>query len=301
MAPKNLPEGWVDLGSDGDWAAYGGKWGLRVRDPLCPPGKDWFVWFVIEVTNMDDEGQDDEGQDDEGQDVWVVELKMVDMNRTPQSKIKQACESSGYVVLERIDEEHREAAQVEALHSYGLGCPLDTFQGGRRTWKVKTFITDAESDESIVEDLREQARAKAMEYAEDSDELESMLDRPVNKIGSTAREYGTGRIDDAMERGAKAAMRGEAVSPDMSIMLKVHYQLNAEELKQIRDWAKERTRDMLPFAMCYLEAMSDGADIEKLKKEYHKKKYSTACMAGVSWAEWEKAGKLKSPPGIKRG
>jgi hypothetical protein len=93
------------------------------------------------------------------------------------------------------DAEHR--CLVEACIQYGLGAPLETFTGKSHPRRI---------------------RAKAVRFAyecmKDRTKVNTLLDRPVNAIGSTAREYGQGDVTSALLRGPVDATK--------SLMRKMH-------------------------------------------------------------------------------
>jgi len=164
---------WQDIGSDVNWSEYGGKWAKRARDGS---------WYVVEFTNMWEAcGEDDCKRD--GQPQYVVEARRIDLSDLDDKTLKSAldCISCN---LENVPEKHRELAKVEACASYGCYQPLDSFSGDHYPARV-----------------RADARRACEALMRDADALEMALDRPVNRIGSTAREFGRGDIYAALNRG----------------------------------------------------------------------------------------------------
>jgi hypothetical protein len=100
----------------------------------------------------------------------------------------------GDLVASKDDARRMTLVLAEACVSYGAAQPLESFSGNAHASRV---------------------RADARRYAEtcmkDADLLKQRLARPVNKIGSTAEEYGRGDLDSALLRGpfdvAKNLMR----------------------------------------------------------------------------------------------
>lgn len=179
-------KGWKDIGSDVSWDEYGGKWAKRARDGS---------YYVLDFTNMYDAcGERDCKRD--GQAQYVCEVKRVDLSELDAKTLKSARDCV-CLDLESVDEKHRELAQVEACVSYGCAQPLESFSGDvRPSW------------------IRAEARRYAEELMRDAQALEERLERPVNAIGSTAREYGRGDIDSALSRGP--------FDPAKNLMRKLH-------------------------------------------------------------------------------
>lgn len=177
---------WTDIGSDVNWTDYHGKWARR-----APDGS----YYVLDWTNMIDAC----GCDAEGGPEYVCEVKRVDLDDLSPETIAQALACVGMrllgndsivtdgadrVVATADDRERHSLVLVEACTSYGCAQPIESFSGSEYPARI---------------------RAKARRYAEslmkDAPRLQERLERPVNKIGSTAREYGRGDIDAALNRG----------------------------------------------------------------------------------------------------
>lgn len=197
---------WIDLGSDSSWEDYGGKWGKR-----APDGS----WYVIDFTNMYDACGEGECKRD-GQDQYVCEVKRVNLSTLPIENVTSALRSCGWKMTEEgIVNEHDGGivAEIESIHAtiviveacVGYGCaePIESFSGDKYPARV---------------------RADARRYAEtcmkDDALLAERLARPVNKIGSTAEEYGRGDLDSALDRGPFDALK--------NIMRKLHGKLTIE-------------------------------------------------------------------------
>jgi len=188
--------GWTDIGSDVNWGDYGGKWARRAKDGS---------WYVLDFTNMWDAcGEEDCKADRQAQ--YVCEVKRVNLSTLPIDRIKSALacvgsrmtvegivSDSGDLIAAKDSEGHM-LAIVEACVSYGAVEPLNSFGGDNYPSRV---------------------RADARRYAEtcmkDAALLAERLARPVNRLGSTAAEYGRGDLDAALNSGpfdtAKNLMR----------------------------------------------------------------------------------------------
>ena len=72
--------------------------------------------------------------------------------------------------------------KVEALASYGAVAPLEQWAGSN----ARKLLAEARSESRSLDD---------------PDKYEAAMSRPVNRLGSTAREYAAGDFDSAIERG----------------------------------------------------------------------------------------------------
>lgn len=135
------------------------------------------VFWICEWTDMDDAC----GRDNEGHDKYVVELSEVDTRVIDDRQWVEVKNSCGWDGMPDTAE-----ARAECAHGYGLKAPLDSWSGNN-LGKLKT-----------------QARKRARELKADPGAYEQQMSRPVNAIGSTAREFGQGNIHSAMLRGVSA-------------------------------------------------------------------------------------------------
>lgn len=129
----------------------------------------------ITVIDMDDAVGEEENK---GHPRFVVELAEVDLDAISDEERERALESVG-----ASDEELTDLGLAEALISYGLKAPLGDWSGNGE----KTLVNKAKRESRRLE--------------EDEDAHEAALDKPVNRIGSTAREFMVGDLDSAMARG----------------------------------------------------------------------------------------------------
>ncbi len=180
--------GWKTLCSDMNWIDYHGMWAKRAKDGS---------FYVLRWTNMIDAmGERDCAAD--GIDTFECDIKRVPLGELPAKEVAKALEccglyegelgavysDSGDEIASANEQERAAFVKVEACIQYGLGEPLETFTSSK--YPVR---------------LRARARRAAEAFMKNASALQSALDRPVNAIGSTAREYGRGDYDTAMMRG----------------------------------------------------------------------------------------------------
>lgn len=152
---------------------YGGKWYQQT-------GPD--TYLVIEVINWEDCcGSDAPEHATHNADLSEVTIADPDANR-------EACRSYGLDLgadgfpENDYGESMGPLALVEALHGHGSRAPLGSWDGDYQA-------------------VLRRAGKEAARLMQDPDELENALELPVNKIGSTAREYRSGDIASAVLRG----------------------------------------------------------------------------------------------------
>lgn len=176
---------WIDIGSDVNWIDYGGRWARKVG-----AGR----YYVVSFENCREWG--------DGATGYHVELNEVDVGTASAETIASACSFVGLPIAGSADyDPHGEPISLlqlaEALHSYGAKAPLWSESG-----------TNAHA-------LLRAAKHEARTLASDAAEYEARMSRPVNKIGSTAREYQAGDTSSAILRGL------EAGNPEAELMAKL--------------------------------------------------------------------------------
>jgi hypothetical protein len=127
-------------------------------------------WFYISCIDIHSATGDKTGER------YLSEVKYLNLTDIPQEQIDKA-------VIGNEEYAFDEAGIVEACLSYGFGAPLDQF--GDKYYAVRAMA---------------KARRKAESYIKYPLDLEEALDKPCNKIGSTAREYGRGDTMSALYR-----------------------------------------------------------------------------------------------------
>lgn len=203
--PKSW-KGWIDLGSDVNWEDYSGLWGKKAPDG---------TWFVLVFTNMEDACGDDALHGPEPMRYHCEVRQICPKELSP----KQQSDILTYIGMDEEDllemtPEMAEQVMVEAASSYGIYAPLCSDHSmARPTW------------------LRAAMKREAEAYMGEPDLLEAALDQPVNRIGSTARDFRAGNIDAGLKRyAAEVQATGEAPDESKNLMLKIQG-CDVEELK----------------------------------------------------------------------
>jgi len=244
---------WQELSGDVNWEDYGAAWARR--DPNSAR-----VWYVIKHENLIDcMGERDVKES--GLDPHLTTVYRVDLDETSDESIKSALQCCG-LDLDDVDREHHDLALVECLVSYGAAAPM-----GEHGSKYATRARAA-------------ARRAAEELIADSDACEQALNRPVNKLGSTAAEYARGDFAPAIERGVLAGEPGARITARMY---------------GVDQWAIDDAKpaDFLPYVMGYMTAMSEGEreTCDDLAPEYN---------LGYERGERVRKGEAPAPAWIKQ-
>jgi hypothetical protein len=197
------------------------------------------------------------GRDNEGHSKYAAELSLVDLAEISPKERASAFRSCGW---EGIPDDP--AALAEVCYSYGLKAPL--WQDSGNNWRKLLAEARREANGFLSED----ALAEAME-------------RPVNKLGSTAAEFMRGDLFSAMERGVYAGDTGAR------IMAKMH---------GVDQWIIDDARpaDFLPYVMGYMAATngSERETCDDLAPEYN---------LGYDRGERVRKGDAPAPGWIKQG
>lgn len=145
---------------------------------------DCCKYHVIKLVNLEDAGEPIDGNR------YAVELGEVDLEVADIDAAAKCC---------GLDDPHSasELALVQVVAEYGQMAPFGEWVGNN------------------ARDLLKQARKRSLEL-DDPDEYHEAMDKPVNKIGSTAREYQMGDFFSAIVRGL------EQGNKDAWILAKMH-------------------------------------------------------------------------------
>lgn len=252
-------KGWVELCGDVNWEDYGGKWGRQ--DPNNPSH-----FYVIRHDNMID-AMGEREVEESGIDQHISTVYLVDLSVATEDQIESAMECCGLDFDDWMTpptDDQRNWAVVECLVDYGAAAPMGEHSHPHR-----------------ADVARASARREVEELIGDADKREELLDRPVNKLGSTAREYAAGDLDSALARGVHAG------DPSARLVAKMH-----GVAQEVIDDA--RPADFLPYVMGYMAAMSGGEREtgEDLAPEYGQ---------GFERGERVRKGEAPAPGWIRQG
>lgn len=171
------------LTGDVNWLTYGGKWISNKQN-----NGEFDYWLVLEILNWEESVSERDAA--EIGHKYNVQLSVVSPGQAGQKNIEaaQSCCGVDDEMLARAGDE----GKVEILYSYGVHTPIFD-KGGNNAHKL----------------IRE---AKRYANQEASTLFGFLMDRPVNKIGTTGWESLRGDMDSAIKR---------AVGPEADIIRKM--------------------------------------------------------------------------------
>jgi len=229
---RDVRKGWRFLTGDTNWETYGGRWFRRGGNKGQGHINDDYWWFkpAHYIVRFDN------GLDCCGEAFLTADVKLVDLGGTPAEEIRSALDSCGWAfeVVDGVltivspysgdvvadDMEIITLVLLEACIGYGLGAPMhsEQFDFALDEWDEPVYAEpervgeeldlDAEATRLVI-----RAMEAAEEFEQDEDAREAQLDKPVNRIGSTAREVGRGDIYSAL---------GRSDSPEAALMRKMY-------------------------------------------------------------------------------
>lgn len=174
MATKR---GFQWLTGDVSWLEYGAKWVREI------PGSNGQRYHVLSFDNWAEYEREPELK-------YMVDLSEIDLeNISDETKASamECCDVS-------IGETHANPlVMVECLHSYGAKAPLYDESGNNAGKLIRA------------------AKRCSYEITASSEAYEQAMTKPVNKLGSTAREFMAGDIDSAIGRGLEAGDRNAEI------------------------------------------------------------------------------------------
>ncbi len=169
----------------------------------------------VELINMDDSC----GRDNEDQPKYAVELRLVDLDAIPQDTLQSALRCCGQEHLDQPSDE----ILADCCNQYGCHAPLGSWSSNN----ARKLLRDAYK---LANELCDAAA------------LDARLNRTVNRIGSTAREFMAGDIASTLQRGV------ESGSPGARIMAKM-YGVPQDTIDNTRP------ADWLPYTFGYMAAL----------------------------------------------
>jgi hypothetical protein len=178
-------------------------------------GKVAHRYLFVEVTDMQDACGDDWRGGGGDQFVWEVQLvDVLGVDASVWNSALDYCGQQDYYAEMVADEELDDGEKLgklfpllaDALRTHGTRAPLDDDSAPRFGWAVSRGVKRAEeilADERLMEDL---------------------LDRPVNRIGSSARDFMGGDCLAGLRRYAGDVQDGERAPdcPASNLMLKMY-------------------------------------------------------------------------------
>lgn len=210
MAKRNRSRwaGWKDLGSDSDWESYGGKWGRKGADG---------AWYIVRFENMI-EACGERAVANGEISKYIASVLRVDLSEISKDQLSKcrACVGIDPDDYDSRDANVQEYMNVDACVSYGTFAPL--WDEGSDTFPMR---------------LRAAARREAETMMRDETTLDKALDRTVNRIGTTAREFGQGDPLAGLHRHASNVMMGETKpgeDPEKDLMLKLSFGASADQI-----------------------------------------------------------------------
>lgn len=187
--------GWRELSGDVCWEEYGAKWGRK------DPSNDQ-VFFVIRHENME-EALGEREFSESSLPKHLDTVYRVDLDEVPQDEIDSALTCCGVDWDDyNFSVDDKPWVIVECLVDYGCAAPM------------------GEHGDVYAMRARAAARRAVDEMISDSQVCERQLDKPVNKIGSTARDFQRGDCLAGLRRYEIEGKQGMNESSDL--MLKMH-------------------------------------------------------------------------------
>jgi len=162
---------WEFLIGDINWQAHGGSWCRHVANRH---------YHVVELINLRD------AMGEEAEVTYSVSLKSVNLDEVPRAGLDAAISCMGLndATFARLFEgDDADIGYVEALASFGLFAPMGDWDG------------------NAYRPLIAAAKRESNRLISDREYVESQMSRPINRLGSTAKEYATGDTQSALIRG----------------------------------------------------------------------------------------------------
>jgi hypothetical protein len=159
---KTLMSGWQFLMGDVNYTDFGGKWVKQIENN---------IYHIIELINMWD-CTGDYNQDKYNVSLQEINLDLIDI----QSALKYCGWGNDVDITDPL-------IIVESISSYGSYAPMGDYNGNN------------------YRKLLREAKNESNKLASDEFYHGLQLDRPVNRLGSTACEYMQGDFQSAMLRG----------------------------------------------------------------------------------------------------
>ncbi len=248
-------------------------------------------FHCIELTDLVDACGENDADQMGGK--FNVELREVDLDTMPDQQINSALRSCGWILTDGQITNEYDGSEVgtikqtdeilaECCADYGCAAPLFSNIGNNRG---KLYC---------------EARAESYRLSKNNEAYEAQMNRPVNALGSTAREYGQGDLNSALVRGIQND------NPNAKIMAKM-YGASEETIQQVAtapvsqgfackaNLHKAPSTDPLAYMMGYLDAMAGRGKPVTTDDDEIAPEYFNGYKTGVA----VKAGDMQKPEWIK--
>ena len=224
--PYQTPPGWTFLTGDVGWEKYGGKWCRKAPDG---------TWWIVRFENCDEWGDGAHG--------FEADIQRIDLAEVPPTELGSAlrscgweieartgnivCPHSGDVVAE-FDTDAWPMVLIDCLSGSGCYSPMGSVTAEGELDDFDCTITD----DGTAHKTRDSAFTEAEEMMGSPEAIETALNKPVNALGATARDFGRGDPMAPLRAKADAMLRGENVllSTSESIILKMYSASNGQTL-----------------------------------------------------------------------
>ena len=202
------------LTGDCCWEDHGGKWYRQTGAS---------TYLVIELHPWEGE----EGPDGASHTVGLSEVDLSDAEA-----LTEALQSCGwaldpkapgrvYCPYDGSDVGGSDLVKVEAMHGHGSKAPLGEWSGG--SWSDQGYGMEWDDPTKAIRKLLSKAGKKAASM-DDPEVYEDEMGKPVNAIGSSAREYQRGELMEPIFRGIKDG------NQDCETMLKMYMTAGGQTL-----------------------------------------------------------------------
>lgn len=215
------------------------KWDVLYDDTNLTLGRHLGnrVYHFVRITDMDDAC----GRDNEGHPKYVGELDQVDLNDLSEDVLNGARSFTG------AEADLPDLYLALACVEYGAKAPLWGENSGNRR------------------ELERAAKRESRELSNDPDALEAALDKPVNAIGSTAREYARGDIDAALSRGLAAGEQKAQILAQMQAPIPRSQGLSMQvDMSMIQ--GRGHSDDPIPYSMGFMHGFQ-GTELPDEREE----------------------------------
>lgn len=188
------------LTGDMDWEEYGGSWYRKIDHRF----------HVVKVFNWEEAVGEAEASEIDG----THHIDLVEVDTNDEERIKSALECCGYyadedgnivadsgdMLAELKDEDTWRLVVCESMVAYGSYAHIRDFSGSNLHEMFATMVVESN------------------QMVDDAEAYENRMNRPVNAIGSTAREMQRGDINSAILRGLSTGDKNAELMARMGML-----------------------------------------------------------------------------------